>query len=58
MVQPKHKPALAQALTDEERDFAFLDQRFDDGIANHLEVIAPNDSIETMLADSMFLRMI
>jgi len=60
MVPATRKPAPAPAPppTEEELDFAFLDQRFDDGIAVDLETVNPNDSIETMLAKRMFLRMI
>lgn len=58
MVPAARKPAPAPALTDEELDFALIDQRFDDGIAVDLETVNPSDSIETMLAKRMFLRMI
>lgn len=57
MVPATRKPT-APVLTEQDLDFTGLDERIDDGIAVDLETVDPNDSIETMLAKRMFLRMI
>jgi hypothetical protein len=57
MVPATCKPT-APVLTEQDLDFKGLDERIDDGIAVDLETVDPNDSIETMLAKRMFLRMI
>lgn len=57
MVPATRKPP-APVLTEQDLDFTGLDERIDDGIAVDLETVDPSDSIETMLAKRMFLRMI
>jgi hypothetical protein len=55
---PAPAPVSASAQSEQDLDYALLGERFDDGVVVDLETVNPNDSIETMLAKRMFLRMI
>jgi hypothetical protein len=57
-IVPATRKPQARVFTEQDLDIKSFFERIDDGIAIDLETVNPNDSIETMLAKRMFLRMI